>query len=366
MKRLLFICCLALSFSCSNNDDSTTPLTQPSQGAVNDTPYFPPITGTAWETVSPADLNWNLNALNDLYQYLDDRNTRGFIILKGGKIVSEQYFNTHTTNAVWPWFSAVKSLTATAIGIAQDEGILNINAKSSDYLGAQWSLLSPTQQEAILVKHHLSMTTGLNDNINNAILWTCTDRLCMTYNTAPNTRWAYHQGAFTLLYRMLNQASGQNFKPYIKSRIFDVIGMTGTWSTLLNSNILSTNTRSMARFGLLALHKGQWEDHQVVSSNYFNTATNSSQTVNPAYGYLWWLNGKDYFVGTDGQTYNQKLIPNAPNDLFTALGANDQKIYVIPSLDMVIVRSGETAGVEQLANSTFDNELWGKLNAVFN
>lgn len=57
------------------------------------------------------------------------------------------------------------------------------------------------------------------------------------------------------------------------------------------------------------------------------------------------------------------LVPNAPNDMFAALGANDQKIYVVPSKDSIVVRSGESAGEIQLGLSSFDNELWAKINA---
>ena len=60
------------------------------------------------------------------------------------------------------------------------------------------------------------------------------------------------------------------------------------------------------------------------------------------------------------------LIPNAPTDMFAALGANDQKIYVIPSKNMVIVRMGENAGGSGFASSGFDNVLWSKINAVIN
>jgi hypothetical protein len=59
-------------------------------------------------------------------------------------------------------------------------------------------------------------------------------------------------------------------------------------------------------------------------------------------------------------------VPNGPSDGFGALGANDQKIYVATNLNMVVVRSGESAGNGQLSNSSFDNELWGKINEVMN
>jgi CubicO group peptidase (beta-lactamase class C family) len=66
--------------------------------------------------------------------------------------------------------------------------------------------------------------------------------------------------------------------------------------------------------------------------------------------------------------YNGFLVPNAPADMYAALGASDQKIYVIPSRKMVIVRMGDASDPANpsFALSGFDNELWGKINAMIN
>jgi hypothetical protein len=64
--------------------------------------------------------------------------------------------------------------------------------------------------------------------------------------------------------------------------------------------------------------------------------------------------------------FNGKLIPNAPDDMFCALGKNDQKIYVVPSKKLVIIRMGDAADNVNLALSDFDDVLWQKINAVIN
>lgn len=95
--------------------------------------------------------------------------------------------------------------------------------------------------------------------------------------------------------------------------------------------------------------------------------SSSSQEMNPAYGYLWWLNGKTTYIQPGlSISFSGKLIPNAPDDLLAALGKNDQKLYIIPSKDMVVVRQGNKANEEAvLAVSGFDNELWNKINMLF-
>jgi len=357
----IFILCTLLFISCSK--DENKPEANP------DSPpegiYFPPTEGTTWETVTPAQLKWNEDNIQDLYDFLDTRKTKGFIVLKDGRIVMEHYANGHNAGAKWSWFSAAKSLTATFVGIAQDEGLIDINNKTSDYLGDDWSSLTAEQQDLITVKHHLSMSTGLTDNVGNFIPWICTEPFCLQYTADAGSRWAYHQGAFMLLQEMISQNVGMSFQAYCKTKVADKIGMTGNWSTALGLNIYNSNTRDMARFGLLMQNKGSWNGTSIVSETYFNEMTGTSQDLNKSYGYLWWLNGKESHMGTTSQEVVQgQLIPNAPSDLIAALGAQDQKIYVIPSKNMVVVRCGESAGDEQLGLSSFDNELWERINAV--
>ena len=94
--------------------------------------------------------------------------------------------------------------------------------------------------------------------------------------------------------------------------------------------------------------------------------TTPSQTLNRSYGYLWWLNGQPSYQlpGPQQTVFPGPLIPAAPADLIAALGKNDQKIYVVPSLGLVVVRQGNSAGASRLAASSFDNELWTRIMAV--
>ena len=63
--------------------------------------------------------------------------------------------------------------------------------------------------------------------------------------------------------------------------------------------------------------------------------------------------------------FNANLVPSAPDELYAALGKNDQKIYILPSKNIVIIRMGNASGTSLFALSSFDNELWGMLNDVF-
>ena len=351
---LIFIVFLGL-FSCSSNDNPVD------QNPVNDSLYFPPLTSDTWETISVSDLNWNANAKQSLLNYLEEKNTKGFMILYNGRIVVEEYFNDHNSSKLWYWASAGKTLTSTVSGIAQDEGLININDKVSDYLGTGWTSATLDKENLITCKNLLSMDSGLDDSLGDDV-----SPENLQYKADAGTRWAYHN-VYVKMQDVVAQASNQTWDTYFNIKLRDKIGMSGSWINLGPLSVYRSDTRSMARFGLLIYAHGNWNGEQIVSESFLNEATNTSQNTNKSYGYLWWLNGKSsYHLPQSQLQFNGSLIPNAPSDMYAALGKNDQKIYIVPSKKLVIIRMGEVANPDNptFGLSGFDNELWGKINEL--
>lgn len=328
---------------------------------VNSQPiYFPPTTGTTWSTLPIDSLGWCQPRIDSMYAYLQERNSKGFMILKDGKIVLEKYFGTFTADSGWYWASAGKSLTATLVGIAQQENLLNTNNSVSSYIGSGWSSAPANKENLITVKHLLTMTSGLNDNPPSPCENEDTAASCLLYLADAGTRWSYHTGAYRKLQAVVSTASGVTYTSFTNSRLANRIGIAGFW---LNG-VYYSRLRSMARFGLFISNNGVWNNDSILrDSNYFTDMTHSSQSFNLAYGYLWWLNGQTSLMAPGLQTVLQReLFANAPDDMICALGKNDQKIYIAPSRGLVVVRMGDAAYTSVLAFSDFDNELWGYIN----
>ncbi len=321
--------------------------------------YFPSLTNNTWETVSPSELNWNVSKIEELKTYLSEKKTKSFIVLYNGKIVIEEYFNNHSSASNWYWASAGKTLTATLSGITQDEGLLNINNKVSDYLGIGWTSSTLEQENQITCKNLLSMTSGLDDSLGDDV-----SPENLKYVANAGTRWAYHN-VYVKMQDIVAKVSNTSWTNYFNIKLRDKIGMNGTWTDLKNLSVYWSNSRSMARFGLLISTNGKWNNAQIISESFLNEAVNTSQNINNSYGYFWWLNGESNYRLPQSQVqFNGELIPNAPSDMFAALGKNDQKIYVVPSKKLVIIRMGESAEDSNFALSNFDNDLWRKINAV--
>ena len=325
--------------------------------------YFPPLTGSTWASTTPASLGWCQTPLDSLLVFAGRKGSKSLLILKDGRMVVEQYYGTYTADSAWYWASAGKSLTATLVGLARQDGLLSLTDSTSQYLG-RWTSAPRPQQRQIQLLHQLTMTTGLDDSPPAPCDNESTTPSCLRYLAPPATRWAYHTGAYRTLQNVLVQASGAaSMTAYTSQRLGNRIGMTGLWA----NDVFYSKARSMARFGLFILARGSWNGTPIMTdAAYFQAMTTPSQTLNRSYGYLWWLNGQSSYRLPGSQVnFPGAVIPAAPADMIAALGKNDQKIYVVPSLGLVVVRQGQSAGASRLAASSFDNELWTKIMAIF-
>ena len=327
--------------------------------------YFPPLSGSNWDTLSNQELGWCNDSLQSLIDYVGDNNSKAFIILKDGKIALEKYYGTFTKDSLWFWASAGKSLTSFLVGMAQEEGLLSIDDLSSNYLGAGWTSCSSEQESLIHIRNQLTMTSGLNDDVFNP---DCTSDTCLEYLADAGSRWAYHNAPYTLLDGVISGASGSTINQFYNTRVRNRIGM-GISAYIPNgdNNVMYSTARAMARFGLMILNRGVWyQDTLMHDMGYFDAMINSSQSLNPSYGYLWWLNGKSSFMLPGSQTsFPGYLLPEAPADLVSGVGKYCQYVNVVPSMNLVLVRMGmDPNGIGSLVPTVLNNEIWKRLNGI--
>ena len=363
MKYFTLLMSIFLIFGCEKEDSNAgNPSSESSL-------YFPPLNSEEWQKTSPDDLGWNTSKIDDLLNFLEYNNSRAFIVIKNGKIVIEEYFGNNVLgtlpfgkNSQWYWASAGKTLTSTLIGIAQQEGVLDIENPSSEYLGMGWTSLTNEKEQLIKVKHHLTMTTGLEYIVPNL---NCTLDSCLSYKSDAGVQWFYHNATYTLLEQVVANASGMDYNDYTNLKIESKIGMNGNWIKQNYSNVYWSTARDMARFGLLMQNKGGWENTTVLSdSEFYNQMITPSQDLNLSYGYLWWLNGKESIIAP-GTSFpiNKSLSENAPKDLFAGMGKNGQFLDIIPSKSLIVVRMGEAPG-DSLVPISFHDEMWQKINLL--
>lgn len=334
--------------------------------AVSSELYFPPSSGD-WETIPPGQVGWNAQALSDALDVAGERSSSGVVIVHNGRIMAERYwegpedarYRSFLTGldehgrAIEDVASAQKSVVAILAGMAQVRGYLQLDDAVSSYLGMGWSKASPEQEEAITLRHLLSMTSGL-----------ATD---FSYVAAPGTVWLYNTPVYHATMRVLMSATGLERNELTKGWISDPIGASKTaWTPRPGFDAaiavgLSTTARDLARFGLMIQAGGKWGDEIVLEDTEFLADMLSpSQIVNPAYGYLWWINGQEFALGPDSNATRSegKLIPAAPDDLVAMQGAGDRKLYLVPSLNLVVSRLGFYGGKDGIS---LNDAFWAAL-----
>ena len=121
----------------------------------------------------------------------------------------------------------------------------------------------------------------------------------------------------------------------------------------------------MARFGSLILNKGNWNGNQIMTDTaYFNEMVNTSQNLNKSYGYLWWLNGKQSFLVPTWQNIIPGfLCPNAPADMFSAIGKGGQFLNIVPSENLVWLRMGDDP-TGNLVPFLLNELIWNYVNEL--
>ena len=338
----------------------TTPSAPPDPRALP--AYFPPLDGTAWDTIAPAQLGYDTAALTAALDWAGTQQSTAVVILWRGRIVAERYWRGWTMSKDSIIASATKSVISTIAGELVKEGRLTLDNSVTSYLGAGWSR-SPSTESRITVRHLLGMMSGLDDSLK--------------FVAQPGTRFYYNTPAYYQLDAVLEAASGQRVPALSKAMLFDRIGMnTANWKFNLDVGemglILSCSARDMARFGLLALNRGRWNGTPILAdSAWYAAAWHQVPPDNGGYGLLWWLNGSSSYRIPGSYllpTVPGPLFPAAPADLVAALGKGDKKIYVIPSLELVVVRHGNEAdpnGGNPAAASAFDEQWWLRLKQAF-
>jgi CubicO group peptidase (beta-lactamase class C family) len=335
--------------------------------AVAQSLYFPEIDND-WETVDPEQVGWDSEKLSAALAVAGERNSSGVVILHNGRLMAEQYWEqenlpTSYTNyvqgtdaanrAIEDVASAQKSIVAVLIGIAQERQLLNIDEPVSTYLGAGWTQASADREQAITIRHLLSMNSGL-----------ATD---MTYADDAGSTWLYNTPAYHYVMRILEKVTGQDRNTITKQWLTEPLGLTNSswtprpWASAAIGDGFSTTARELARFGLMIQADGKWHDKIIIAdSHYLQDMLSPSQELNPAYGYLWWINGEEFSraAGARARRVNGPLIPSAPEDLVTMQGALDRKLYLVPSLGLVITRLGASGAAQ---GSSFNDAFWEAL-----
>jgi CubicO group peptidase (beta-lactamase class C family) len=336
-----------------------------------------------WKTASPATEGLDAKlicAIGPRLEKMTVADPNGVVVVRHGVLVYEHYFTgkderwpelhwrelprdmPHNANTLHDLQSVTKSVTAILVGIAFDRGYLKSLAAPVLSFFPQCSDLRPPDKRRITVRELLSMTSGL--------VWVpVSTRFIGKMNVAPNPYcfvlaqpleatpgkiWIYNSGGVELLAAIVQKVTGQPFHRFAQKALFDPLGITDwQWVQLANGEPaaswgLRLRPRDLAKIGQLVLNRGLWHGRRIVSAAWIRqmTAPHSppgwlSGFDADSYGYLWWL--------------GHQSLNNHDIAWVAGFGWGGQRLYVVPSLDLVVAATAgtfEPGGVEGAAGDT--------------
>ncbi len=341
--------------------------------------------GRDWAQATPESQGVDPAKLKTAVELLDKTvgsdGARELVIIRNGRMIWKGN-NIDKVHGVW---SLTKSFTSTVLGLLIEDGKCSLDSKAAEFV-PEISSYYPD----VSLRHFMTMTSGyraMGDEPKGTYLHgpsgTPFAPNPRPLFVPPGSRYAYWDSAMNEFGLVLTQVAGESLEVIFKRRIADPIGMDPRqwrWGNVGTVGGIAVNggagnmdrhifisARQAARFGLLFLNKGNWNGRQLISSNWVAQATRvqvgaSMPWAQPeseidgrgCYGFNWWANGV-----TAGGT---RKFSNAPNGTFWGSGHNNNKLFVIPEWNMVVVR----LGLDGRASDSVWNNFLGKLGEAVN
>jgi CubicO group peptidase (beta-lactamase class C family) len=335
--------------ACSDDDSSegTAADADPASGAGGAGDPGPPADPGAWVVEAPEDHELDPATLERArtYAFAEGRNTQGVVVVRDGVIVAEWYADGAGPDSWVASWSVAKSFTSATVGIAIEEGLI---PGVDEPMTTWYPEFAGTERGDMTLRDVLQMGSGLDwvEDYDPAAVGESdiirlvtgeSDQLAYSASrpaaVTPGSRFSYSSGDTMLLSGVIEQAVGMPADAYAAEVLFEPLGLDRAewWRDAAGHTLtyccFDSTSRDFARFGQLYLQGGRWGDEQVVPEQWVEDSlvpSDASEAAGDPYGYQWWLGEPE---GID-------------ENVFAAVGHDGQWIYVIPDLDMVVVRSG--------------------------
>lgn len=338
---------------------------QQAGGGVPDTPQVS-YPDPDWPEALPEEQGFDAAQLEEAAAIADALDSYCLLVIRNGQLVFERYFRGHDAYTPQKSFSVAKSYTSALVGIAIARGdIEGLDQSAADFI-PEWQ---GTSREAITIEHLLTMTSGLHWDVftDYVSMVTLSDdhsgfAVGLAHDGAPGGGWTYHNGAVQIFEPLFRAATGMDMEAYANAHLWSRIGMSATsWAKDPSGQptayaSVMASCRDHARFGYLYRHAGAWKGEAIVPASWVSASLTPSQSVNRAYGFLWWLHGETPAIGALGDAYDGQLSAVSPGDAFLARGFGSQFIEVIPSQELLIVRFGKDPVVGLDFQALFDDQ----------
>ncbi len=326
-----------------------------------------------WPTAAPEDVDLDAEALTAALEYARPRMTQEIAVYRHGYLVDARRWFAGEDEMFEGW-SMSKSVTAMATGRAATLGLLHVNDKVGEYVPE-----ADAEHAEIRIRDLLTMTSGLHWNLyrdyNIAMADRVEDALSLPIDHKPGTFFEYGQSPVALLAKVVGNAAGVDFQDFVQAELLGPIGIQrDEWTWLRDSagnsegyRGFNTTVDNFAKLGYLMLHGGCWDGEAILDPRFVRAALTPSKT-NPGYGYLFWLNRGESHINPTVYSRDERdhrHVESAPHDMYFMAGIQHQRVWVVPSLDLIVVRVGGSGDRQADTRSTVFTAASGEFEHEF-
>lgn len=306
-----------------------------------------------YEEADPGSVDLDPEGVREAIEYAESQNALSVRVYRRGYLVGTSQRDAATEsvpNNVW---STSKGMTSLLVGRAQTLGYLDVADPIGEYLPEYPGVTD--EHYDLTIRHLLTQASGLHFDWGEGVEAppdTVRYTLGLPFDHEPGTHFEYAQYPCTLLTAVVEEAVGRDVQAFAQTDLFGPMGIDRRdwfWRRDRSGHThgwahLHISPKALARVGHLMLHQGQWGTDRILSRRYVREAHEPTET-NPGYGYLLWTNAGDRLItpidpGREVIEGPKPMIRSAPRDLYAFRGLGGQNIYIVPSLDVVIVRTG--------------------------
>jgi len=330
---------------------------------------------------TPEEQGVDSRMLKHLYKKLNDLpnvDIHHLMVLRHDKVIGEMHAAPYRATDLHTLYSASKTVTAMAIGLAVDDGLLSIDDKMSKHLRDKMPATLSPALDSLTVRHVLMMAAGRKPDL--SIPEGDADWLTAWFAgdfANVGKRFTYDSMCTHALAMIVTRVTGKRMLDYVRERIFTPLHITEADWELAPDSVetagwgLRLHAESEAKLGLLMLHEGNWQGKQLVSQQWMHEMTQmhiSTQSPAPKASLKTrivrflrgiWHTIRSWFTGYNidryylGYGYQTKAIQHPRAESFFAAGYGGQVIYVVPKLDMVFVINGRAANYGDELNTIY-------------
>jgi len=277
------------------------------------------------------------------------RRTKAVVVVHDGAVIAERYADGVGVDTPLLGFSMTKSVVNALIGILTQQGLVTPSFPAPV---PEWR--APTDpRRAIEVEHLMRMTTGLALDETNSGFDPSSQMVYLHRDMAgfaaqatliapPGTRWAYSSATTQLLARIIRDSVGgpEQTLAFAWRELFNPLGMRNVTlefdasGTLQGTAYMLASARDWARFGLLYLNDGVVGGRRVLHADWVDLS--AAATLDTDYGAGFWTNRSEH------ESARARVRLGIPRDAFFASGDLGQRIVILPSQNLVIVRLGDS------------------------